>query len=499
MYSIAITLLLPFASAMPLHAHGCAYQTSYNPASASTTLRSSSKLYFNVDAQNEDDYSIIRKGGLYIEHNFINKDQIAALQRDIALLRSNSSDTLSINDDHPLFQPSGLSNRIPGDKNIFGSSDRLTCTITPNLGGDRHIRSVVEDKLKALKIKLQDVLPGLDNSNKLELAEMYYSASPPQSHLPRHMDERHEDTKGDKGWMNDTRRSISWLLYLNDHNWGMRSDRYQTTHSDCADDANAFTDDSLSDAELEALMSGSGDGGELRAYCRMCCRGLQCGSNEGNVQVGWLHSYAKSHSSASVPGDKNDGEEFEPIFLDSWVKAPAEECIYNHQGYDDEDEEIDVDMYPSQNLSWCTLSALYRIRRTSVGQATKIDSESDSLEKYFDDDLLLRQEEQYPQREYLSVAFGPKSPTWPSDTSLDPVDFANALASQLHTSLRNRFVSTEAIHDQPVDVLPTGGTLILFDSVAVPHEVLPTTRGERLAIAGWFHEAQQPCPDWYGT
>ena len=48
-------------------------------------------------------------------------------------------------------------------------------------------------------------------------------------------------------------------------------------------------------------------------------------------------------------------------------------------------------------------------------------------------------------------------------------------------------------------VAPLGGTLVLFDSVAVPHEVLPTLRGERLALAGWFHEACQDCPDWYGN
>ena len=43
------------------------------------------------------------------------------------------------------------------------------------------------------------------------------------------------------------------------------------------------------------------------------------------------------------------------------------------------------------------------------------------------------------------------------------------------------------------------GTLLLFDSVAVPHSVLPTIEGERIALAGWFHEDQQEFPDWFGT
>jgi|MDTA01.2.fsa_nt_gb hypothetical protein len=36
-------------------------------------------------------------------------------------------------------------------------------------------------------------------------------------------------------------------------------------------------------------------------------------------------------------------------------------------------------------------------------------------------------------------------------------------------------------------IAPESGTLVLFDSVAVPHEVL-ATRSERYAVNGWFHE-----------
>lgn len=39
--------------------------------------------------------------------------------------------------------------------------------------------------------------------------------------------------------------------------------------------------------------------------------------------------------------------------------------------------------------------------------------------------------------------------------------------------------------DGPRDVAPHGGTLVLFLSADVEHEVLPATR-ERLSIAGWF-------------
>ena len=37
------------------------------------------------------------------------------------------------------------------------------------------------------------------------------------------------------------------------------------------------------------------------------------------------------------------------------------------------------------------------------------------------------------------------------------------------------------------DHLPTSGSLALFDSCRVEHEVLPTTRSGRLCLIGWFH------------
>mmetsp|Transcript_29737 Transcript_29737/g.58921 ORF Transcript_29737/g.58921 Transcript_29737/m.58921 type:complete len:101 (-) Transcript_29737:51-353(-) len=42
------------------------------------------------------------------------------------------------------------------------------------------------------------------------------------------------------------------------------------------------------------------------------------------------------------------------------------------------------------------------------------------------------------------------------------------------------------------DVNPCGGTLVLFNSVTLPHEVLATKTRERWACSGWFHEDQQP-------
>ena len=49
---------------------------------------------------------------------------------------------------------------------------------------------------------------------------------------------------------------------------------------------------------------------------------------------------------------------------------------------------------------------------------------------------------------------------------------------------------------QPVDVSPKGGTLVIFDPVAVPHEVLPVLRGERVALFGFMAEERKVPHTW---
>ena len=48
--------------------------------------------------------------------------------------------------------------------------------------------------------------------------------------------------------------------------------------------------------------------------------------------------------------------------------------------------------------------------------------------------------------------------------------------------------------DRHIDVAPKAGTLVLFKSDTVPHEVLPTT-ARRLAVVGWYHRHHKPPPD----
>ena len=327
---------------------------------------------------------MIRRGGVCVLPNWIPPHEVDALRTSISVLRAQGA-----------FHPSGLSNRQRGDTNEFGASDRRTCTVTHEIDDvDQDARRPVEERLEQLRRTLEDTF-----KCHLELSEQYYSISPASSFLPRHMDERHEETKGEKGWENTSRRSISWLLYLNNAVWNSEA-----------------------------------NGGELRLYCRQSNH--KCGAHKGDLQVGWLPS-------TTLSSERNL---WVPVFLDSWKKIRCED-------------------------EWVPRSALYRLAPNG-------------------------------RRDYLSEAFGPDSPTWPSsDGSLEPDEFAAALAMQLTSSHHQQsFRGVEQLVDaEIVDVLPVGGTLVLFDSVVVPHEVLETKQGERIAMAGWFHEPVQDFPDWYGA
>jgi 2OG-Fe(II) oxygenase superfamily len=45
------------------------------------------------------------------------------------------------------------------------------------------------------------------------------------------------------------------------------------------------------------------------------------------------------------------------------------------------------------------------------------------------------------------------------------------------------------------DIAPIRGSLVVFDSVTVPHQVELIKKGNRVALAGWFHEETQPFPE----
>ena len=330
---------------------------------------------------------------------------------------------------------------------------------------------------------------------------------------------------------------MSWLLYLSGDGWGQPA--------------------------------GAGAGGHLRAYCRRSAAHVACGAHDGDLQVGWLDGSGEAAAAAgalaagasaasgsavgegSVVGEGSAADVDAPVFLSSWLQIEATEAERAASG-----------------ARWHARSALYL-----VNPATSSDTSSDTSPGT---PLVAHG----GGREYLTPPFGADSPAWlaassggggecdgegedkgdddgdadaaadaavdadsnddadddgyaDDDLGMSPAAFALALRAQLPcASQRAAFSGVETLphpRQRVVEVAPAGGTLVLFDSVAVIHEVrhpshppysfyllthslyfatylltytfhqvLPTDAGERVALAGWFHEAQQDFPEWYG-
>ena len=170
-----------FMAGLPLVALACGLATP-TPTTAITTSR----------------YEVVARGAVYEARSWISADLTSRLRADGASLLADGA-----------FRSSGLSNTARGEQG-FGENDRSVLAITPELGGDVSARAELQLLIDQLRLELSTELqrPGL------VCAEQYYSVSGAGASLPLHMDERHEEAKGARGWAGTYRRSLSWLVYL---------------------------------------------------------------------------------------------------------------------------------------------------------------------------------------------------------------------------------------------------------------------------------------------
>jgi hypothetical protein len=365
----------------------------------------------------ELDFSPIARGGIFTARALLPTDLVARLRADAKALDAAGA-----------FVPSGLSSA--GHKAPFGPNDRLVRTLTPDVEGDREARRQFDRHLHELRRAAGAVL-----GRTLTCAEQYYSIHRSGAVLQRHMDEKHEELKGGRGWQLHYRRSVSWLFYLSDEHTG----------------------------------------GEFRGFCPCVADDAPpVGAHEGNVQVGWLAATDRGScadaSDAVSSGRAGAGriacspaERLEPVFMDSWLHGSM-----TPSGKPPPQQQSSVATpTPGQPLS-----ALYRVLGTG-------------------------------ERDWLTGKFDAHAMPPPSEDVLSPSSRAGAIQLELPAELRSRYSALQLVPHKGgppicvVDVAPVGGTMVLFDSVAVPHEVLSTTSGERVAMAGWFHEAHHPAPDWF--
>lgn len=370
------------------------------------------------------------------------------------------------------FHESGLTQKLGPDSPSTENDrrERLVCEMRPDLGGNLAAREAIDARLEKLRCDLE-----ASTGRKLSLEEQYYSFSPAGAALARHMDERHEETKGEDAWSAESRRSISWLLYLSDDGWVEAEPRIESSSEGAS----------------------GGCGGQLRAYCRSDAV-APVGAHEGNLQVGWLRCCTGALGASDVECYATDGLAgplvSRAVFHDAWCRPT---------GLDPLDPLDPID-------AWC--------RPTGGGQGHDLTAEECAPEAVL---YCVCGTDGNERRHVLTGPIVPGDGAFAAESDgggggdggggMEWRAFGEALRSYLPPLLQDRFSSVVSVDAHSgdtsaeerrahgtamVDVNPSGGTLVLFDSVAVPHEVLPVVRGERLALAGWFHEVQQEWPSW---
>mmetsp|Transcript_31251 Transcript_31251/g.45905 ORF Transcript_31251/g.45905 Transcript_31251/m.45905 type:complete len:365 (+) Transcript_31251:64-1158(+) len=332
------------------------------------------------------DIDTIARGGVAIIPNFLPKPLIESMRNDAKYLFQNG-----------FFTPDGLTNTALAktQQGFTPKADRQTfrggADWSSKEFGDYDTRLEFRNRMQQVKDHLASELnrPSL-RVEGLKRHEMTYNWYEPGAKLGRHLDEHHEETKGVKGWLLESRRSVTWLVYLNE-GWTKE------------------------------------DGGALRTYPRQKLATTQVGAHDGNLQVGWI---------------END-----PVFLDCFRPSGQ--------------------------------SALYTV---------VIDTKGERLVR----NVLTVRDFDVPSQPIEFAKFLPKKLgdkfEQISTARLDP-RFAKISNGGNDSVLDNAAACSKEDEGYYIDVIPEAGTLVLFDSVSLPHLVREVTGNRRrIAATGWFHE-----------
>ena len=348
-------------------------------------------------------YSSIEDGKIAILPNFLSEADVIPLRADAQNLwneKKFSTDALASYGTTGKFDPTK-------DRAVL----RLQQWKSQDLG-NFEVRQKFGKLMASVRTELAYNLnrPNLDRGASTSMygygsTEISYTRFGPGAFLKRHVDEHHEELKGVDGWSKPTRRSVSWLIYLNDSDW-----------------------------------DGKRDGGQLRCFQRKIRPGGRIGATiNGDLQVGWL---------GATPLDPHE----RPVYLDAKKHDHGECAMY-------------ILNEPDKSRTYIT--------KTFQTNPIMYVAGSEQLVKR----LLFSNRADLADRFHLIEP--PKSRI--SDILNGDSSYAGA--------------GVPATFDEELeDVDPRGGTLVLFDSVSLPHEVLATKNKERWACSGWFHEDQQPVP-----
>ena len=171
----------------------------------------------------------------------------------------------------------------------------------------------------------------------------------------------------------------------------------------------------------------SADGGALRVHERAAPSAAAVGARGGDLQIGWLKATAR--------------EPELPVFLDARRESASGNCCLYAASADGSTRDL-------SRAPFAASPALYLAGGDLFARKLLVDDPRDA------------------SRFHL-------------------IDSPKSIASSL---LPPPPPEGEDGGERIRDVAPEAGTLVLFDSVSLPHEVLPTKRRERFACSGWFHE-----------
>ena len=357
----------------------------------------------------------VEQGGIAVVNDFLSQSQVSRLRRDAQILHKDGhfiADSLAgygkkaSERDKAQFDPSKDRSVLPA---YIPSRQRNGPFVERNLG-DAQARVEFTKTIGNLRRELAIGLdrPGMDTPDGPNNHEISYTRFGPGAYLKRHNDEHHEELKGVNGWSKSTRRSLSWLVYLNDPDW------------------NAET-----------------DGGSLRTYQRKAKSSAAVGARQGDLQIGWLTP------TRSDPFER-------PVFLDGRREGTSGNCALYVDDFRRDDTNSRERLYLTKNFMadpYLFLSTDWVVQH-----------------------VLIHNPELGNRFHYLEPPKSLLTEYW---------DKYNA---------EQRGIITRNDGEYVLDVAPTGGTLVMFDSVALPHEVMATFERERWATSGWFHEAQQEIP-----
>lgn len=442
----------------------CKYQQSMvSFALAATASSKSSSVSSSIDIPRLQ--STIAKGRVYQHENFINETQVLAILNDIERLK-----------EEQIMKPSGLSNTLKKENQNFGQEDRTTapapwwmdslqqqqqvknecnsdnvenptCQNINNNDNEPYnspiLQSVI-DKIQSLRTDVSTTLHRPSMNDPTLAHECYYSQSKPGAFLPRHMDERHEELKGPRGWMLPSRRSISWLIYL-------------------------------SDVDLV--------GGDLRTFPQSKFEtvgsfgSIESGCHDGNLQIGWIDVSSSSLSLSSSPSlsssAENDGDvKTFPVYLDSWYTPKKNQGVTNDDN--DSNDEAAIPLCILYTVSDTTNEIIY------ITKPWSNDSITMSTTDFLKDQAAKKKEVDGQNSLFMNHIYAK--------------NFRLLEDREAWSLSGNNGDGNVPLGSESIDIIPKRGSLVMFDSVTLPHEVLVVERNTRSALAGWFHEQTQEFP-----